>query len=82
MAVVERAVGVPRGCPCSCRRSYSRVVSVKFAPSVLEELDRLARELGASRSELVRAAVLRLLLDPPSREELVAASMVSSDRRW
>ena len=49
---------------------------------MLEQLDVLARELGVSRSELVRAAVLRLLLDPPSREELVAASMVSSDRRW
>ena len=82
MAVVGENVGVSRWFCYSCRRSYSRVASFKVAPSLLEELDVLARRLGVSRSDLIRAALLRVLVEPPSREELSAASVVVSDRRW
>jgi metal-responsive CopG/Arc/MetJ family transcriptional regulator len=43
-------------------QSYTRVVTFKIDPQMLEKLDKLARELSMSRSELIREAINEFLL--------------------
>ncbi len=42
-------------------QNYSRVVTFKMDPQLLELVDRTARELSISRSELIRAAIEEFL---------------------
>ncbi len=43
-------------------QSYTRVVTFKMDPHMLERVDRIAKELSMSRSELIRAALEEFLL--------------------
>lgn len=65
-----------------CFRRGLKVVSFKAEPSLIERLDLLAGRLGVSRSELIRAGILRVLRDPPSRGELELASTVGLWDPW
>ena len=39
------------------RKIFPRVVAVKMSAELVEEIDRVAREMGISRSQLIRTAV-------------------------
>ena len=54
------------------------LVTFKVSPELLEEVDRLANRLGVSRSELIRAALVRIVKRPPTRGELALAAVYSS----
>jgi len=49
--------------------SKSEFVTLRLSKRTLEKLDRIARELGTTRSELVRFAVFLLLLLFESKEK-------------
>lgn len=41
----------------------SKLITLRIPTLMLRELDRIARELGCNRSELIREAISRLILE-------------------
>lgn len=59
-------------------REEVRVVTFKAHYTFLEKVDRLANELGTKRSTLIRAALLKVLEEPPEKPYFIAAEMLGS----
>ena len=63
-------------------KSYSRIITLKVSPRLLEKLEEVAEKTGATRSELIRVGIMRVIEDPPSRDEIAKSILLASDRRW
>lgn len=53
-------------------RSQKKVISVCVRPDDLKQFDEYAVKIGMSRSELIGVLMLNVILDQPTRQELLS----------